>query len=198
MMTHTGPEADSSKAFVNDMQIQLAEDTIYCIQKLQGLMQGGGFERSTPLLEDFLSDVEENEEAVIKSIHVDKVIEDFAGYNTVFKEVYPEVKNILDAVEETVKDCDVVSRKKYTLPAHEAADTSFDDFTNTDKATGFVPGFRDKFNAFHEEHSDDISGSSFKTLLETIVGNLNAIIDGMQKGTFDISRYNDTRILRLK
>ncbi|MCR4833085.1 MAG: hypothetical protein K5900_05885, partial [Butyrivibrio sp.] len=37
---HTGPKAEETKKFVNEMQIHLVEDTIYCIQLLQGMMQG--------------------------------------------------------------------------------------------------------------------------------------------------------------
>ena len=77
--THVGPEADASKAFVNERQIPIIESSIYCIQKLQSMMMGSGFESNVPLLEDFIADMAENEEAVIKSDHIEKVIEDFAG-----------------------------------------------------------------------------------------------------------------------
>ncbi|MBQ4221000.1 MAG: hypothetical protein II666_15765, partial [Butyrivibrio sp.] len=89
--THTGPEADSAKKFVNQRQIKLVEDTIYCIQKLQSMMQGAGFESEVPLLEDFITDLAEHEDAVIKTQHLDKVAEDFAGYNSVFNEIYPKI-----------------------------------------------------------------------------------------------------------
>ena len=61
--THTGPEADSAKKFVNQRQIKLVEDTIYCIQKLQSMMQGAGFESEVPLLEDFIADLAEHQDA---------------------------------------------------------------------------------------------------------------------------------------
>ena len=36
--THSGKEAEESKKFVNEMQIHLVEDTIYCLQLLQGIL----------------------------------------------------------------------------------------------------------------------------------------------------------------
>ena len=187
--THTGPEADASKAFINEKQIPLIENSIYCIQKLQSMMTGKGFESNVPLLEDFIADMSENEEAVIKLDHVGKVITDFAGYNTTFKAVHPKVTDIHDEVEKLVKDCDEIKRKSFTNPNPGATNTALDAFVSTDKSAGFVPGFKNKFTNFHNEHSNDIEGSAFKELLDVIVANMKAILDGLQKGTFDITKY---------
>ncbi|RKM63164.1 hypothetical protein D6856_03300 [Butyrivibrio sp. XB500-5] len=190
--THVGPEADASKAFVNERQIPIIESSIYCIQKLQSMMMGSGFESNVPLLEDFIADMAENEEAVIKSDHIEKVIEDFAGYNTKFKAVHPKVKEIHDLVEEAVRDCKEVTRKSFTNPNPAATNTSLDAFVKEDRTAGFVPEFKNKFLAFHEEHSNDIEGSAFKELLDTIVTNTQTILEGLQKGTFDITKYSGT------
>ncbi len=187
--THTGPEADASKAFINEKQIPLIENSIYCIQKLQSMMTGKGFESNVPLLEDFIADMSENEEAVIKLDHVGKVITDFAGYNTTFKAVHPKVTDIHDEVEKLVKDCDEIKRKSFTNPNPGATNTALDAFVNTDKSAGFVPGFKNKFTNFHNEHSNDIEGSAFKELLDVIVANMKTILEGLQKGTFDITKY---------
>ena len=109
--THTGPEADASKAFINERQIPLIESAVYCIQKLQSMMMGSGFESNVPLLEDFIADLAENEEAVIKLDHLERVSADFAGYNKTFKTVHPKVTEIHNLVEEAVSDCEEVTRK---------------------------------------------------------------------------------------
>ena len=111
---HKGREADEAKSFVNEKQIQLVEDTIYCIQKLQSMMQGEGYETETPLLEDFISELSEDDTAVIKTTQLSKIITDFAAYNTSFKEIYPKVSEIHDAVETIAAGCDVITRKKFT------------------------------------------------------------------------------------
>ncbi len=49
--THTGPEAESAKTFLNDKQIEIIGMIVNCIQQLQGKMQGKGFQGSVPLLE---------------------------------------------------------------------------------------------------------------------------------------------------
>ncbi len=193
--THTGPEAESAKTFLNDKQIEIIGMIVNCIQQLQGKMQGKGFQGSVPLLEDFLSDLSEEEKAdpVIKTQHLTKIIEDFAKFNTAYCEVHPKISEIHDNVEEVVKGCDAVSRKSYTKPNPSASVKALDDFTVKDKTDGFVPKFNEKFLKFHEEHSNDIEGSEFKDLLDQIVELLKSIITGMEKGTFDITRYEQTR-----
>jgi RHS repeat-associated protein len=191
--THTGSEADSSKSFVNQRQIKLVEDTIYCIQKLQSMMQGSGFESEVPLLEDFIADLAEHEDAVIKTQHLDKVAEDFAGYNSVFNEIYPKITHIHREVENIARGCDVISRKSYTWPNPRESHLALDDITTPDKSGGFVPEFSRKFLAFHEEHSNDIEKSAFKSLLDTIVHNLHEIVEGMNKGVLDITNFDGTK-----
>ncbi len=191
--THTGPEADSAKKFVNQRQIKLVEDTIYCIQKLQSMMQGAGFESEVPLLEDFIADLAEHEDAVIKTQHLDKVAEDFAGYNSVFNEIYPKITHIHREVENIARGCDVISRKSYTWPNPRESHLALDAITTPDKSGGFVPEFSRKFLAFHEEHSNDIEKSVFKSLLDTIVHNLHEIVEGMNKGALDITNFDGTK-----
>lgn len=190
---HVGPEAESSKAFVNERQIPIVENAIYCIQKLQSMMMGSGFESNVPLLEDFLADMAENEEAVIKLDHIERVATDFSGYNKAFKTVHPKVTEIHDAVVEAVKNCDEIDRKAFTNPNPAGTNTSLDAFVNESKTSGFVPDFKNKFVAFHEEHSNDIEGSAFKNLLDAIVANIKVILEGLQKGTLDISKYEQTK-----
>ncbi|MBE5833865.1 MAG: hypothetical protein E7309_04435 [Butyrivibrio sp.] len=190
---HTGPKAEETKKFVNEMQIHLVEDTIYCIQLLQGMMQGDGFEDKKALLDDFIDTFSETEDAVIKTAQLKKIIDDFASYNESFVGIHPTITQIHSDVESIASGCDVITRKSYTKPKPADTVTAMDDFVSTDKTSGFVPEFRQNFLDFHDKHSDDIDGSTFKTLLDTIVSNLTEIVEGMNNGTFDISRYTGTK-----
>ncbi|MEE3473465.1 MAG: DUF6531 domain-containing protein, partial [Butyrivibrio hungatei] len=190
---HTGPEAYSSKGFINDRQVNLVQDTLYCIQKLKSMMQGEGYSGEVALLEDFKEDLAEDDTAVIKTQHLNKIAEDFAGYNSVFNEVYPKITHIHREVENIARGCDVISRKSYTWPNPREAHLALDDFATPDKSAGFVPEFLKKFLAFHEEHSNDIEGSEFKSLLDTIVQNLHEIITGLNKGALDITDFYGTK-----
>ncbi|MEE3471491.1 MAG: DUF6531 domain-containing protein [Butyrivibrio hungatei] len=193
--THTGPEAESAKAFLNDQQITIIAMITDCVQQLQSMMQKGGFAGLVPLLDDFLADLSEDEsqDPVIKTQHLKKVIEDFANYNTIFNEVHPKVTEIRNKANSIVSGCDVISINELINPDPAASVRAFDDFATRDKASGFVPEFNQKFLTFHEEHSNDIAGSTFKQLLDDIVRLLKSIIDGMNKGTFDITRYEETK-----
>lgn len=193
--THTGPEAESAKAFLNDQQITIIAMITDCIQQLQSMMQKGGFAGYVPLLEDFLADLSEDEsqDPVIKTQHLKKVIEDFSNYNTIFNEVHPKITEIRNAANSIISGCDVISINELINPDPTEVVRDFDDFATRDKAYGFVPEFNQKFLTFHEEHSNDIAGSTFKQLLDDIVRLLKSIIDGMNKGTFDITRYEETK-----
>ena len=89
--THSGKEAEESKKFINEMQIHLVEDTIYCLQLLQGMMQGEGFEVKPALLDDFVDTFSEDETAVIKTAQLKKIIDDFASYNETFCDIHPTI-----------------------------------------------------------------------------------------------------------
>jgi len=193
--THTGPEAESAKAFLNDQQITIIAMITDCVQQLQSMMQKGGFAGLVPLLDDFLADLSEDEsqDPVIKTQHLKKVIEDFANYNTIFNEVHPKITEIRNAANSIISGCDVISINELINPDPTEVVRDFDDFATRDKAYGFVPEFNQKFLTFHEEHSNDIAGSTFKQLLDDIVRLLKSIIDGMNKGTFDITRYEETK-----
>ncbi|WP_026653250.1 DUF6531 domain-containing protein [Butyrivibrio proteoclasticus] len=190
---HTGTEAESSKTFVDERQIQLVYDTISCISLLQSMMQGGGCDNVVSLLDDFTESLSEDDTAILKTDHLDKIIGDFAQYNTDFRSVATEVKTIHDEVESIASSCDVIKKKVYTDPDPETLKTNFDDFTNEDKTAGFVPEFQDKFNTFLDDHDEDITGSDFENILETIVSNLTEIKNGIGNGDFDITRYDETK-----
>lgn len=190
---HKGAEAEQSKQFVNEMQIQTVVDTVYDIQLLCGLMQGDGFDEGEPLLEDFINTLEENEEAVIKTLQVEKVIKDFKAYSTDFKAIHPQVKSIRDSVLEAVAGCGVVTRTTWTDPDPKSSESQLDDFVSTEGETGTVQVFYKTFTDFLEEHKDDITGSTFKNMLDGITSNLQQIINGLGDGSFDITRYNETK-----
>ncbi|WP_026514329.1 DUF6531 domain-containing protein, partial [Butyrivibrio sp. LB2008] len=191
--SHTGPEAESAKKFIDERQIKLVEEIIHTIQLLKEMMQEDGYESESALLEDFKKDLSEDETAVIKKQHLEKVIEDFAGYNNAFLELHPKISTIHRNVESIANSCDVISRKEYTKPQPRDPHLTMNAFTNTDKSEGCVPKFLKDFLAFHEEHSNDIEGSAFKTLLDDCRSKISAIITGMEKGTFDVTKYDKTR-----
>ncbi|MBP3278653.1 MAG: RHS repeat protein, partial [Butyrivibrio sp.] len=190
---HKGAEAEQSKLFVNDMQIGTVQDTIYDIQLLCGLMQGEGFEEGVPLLEKFLEEVDEDENTVIKSLQIEKVIKDFKEYSKGFKAIYPEVKSLRDEVVSVANGCDVISRSVWTDPDPKPSEDNFDAFVDLEGESGSIQVFYKKFCDFLETHNDDISGSNFKTILDGIVNNLNSIINGLGDGSFDITRYTETK-----
>ena len=185
---HKGAEAEQSKLFVNDMQIGTVQDTIYDIQLLCGLMQGEGFEEGVPLLEKFLEEVDEDENTVIKSLQIEKVIKDFKEYSKGFKAIYPEVKSLRNEVVSVANGCDVISRSVWTDPDPKPSEDNFDAFVDLEGESGSIQVFYKKFCDFLETHDDDISGSNFKTILDGIVNNLNSIINGLGDGSFDITR----------
>ncbi|MBR4639729.1 MAG: hypothetical protein IKO79_04115, partial [Butyrivibrio sp.] len=191
--THTGPEADSSKNFINDKQVKLVEETLHCIQTLKSMMQGGGYSTEVALLEDFKEDLGEDDTAVIKTQNLNKIIDDFASYNIAFNEIYPKITHIHREVESIARGCDVISRKSYTWPNPRESHLALDAITTPDKSAGFVPEFNMKFLAFHGEHSNDIEKSAFKSLLDTIVHNLHEIVEGMNKGALDITNFDGTK-----
>jgi RHS repeat-associated protein len=157
------------------------------------MMQGDGFEDKKALLDDFIDTFSETEDAVIKTAQLKKIIDDFASYNESFVGIHPTITQIHSDVESIASGCDVITRKSYTKPKPTDTVTAMDDFVSTDKTSGFVPEFRQNFLDFHDKHSDDIDGSTFKTILDTIVSNLTEIVEGMNNGTFDISRYTGTK-----
>ena len=190
---HRGAEADASKLFVNEMQISTVEDTIYDIQLLCGMMQGEGFMEGRPLLEEFLGEVDGDDAAVIKSLQMEKIISDFKEYSTDFRGIYPEVKSIRDSVVAAASGCDVITRSTWTDPDPMPSKDSFDEFVDVEGEGGSVQVFYKKFCDFIEAHADDISGSTFKSVLDAIVNNLSSILNGLGDGSFDITRYNETK-----
>ncbi|WP_026652919.1 DUF6531 domain-containing protein [Butyrivibrio proteoclasticus] len=190
---HTGDEADSSKSFTEEWQIQLVYDTVSCITRLQAMMQGGGCESEVSLLDDFIESLSEDDTAIIKTAKLNTVITDFAQYNTDFRTVADAVTSIHDEVTSIAEGCDVIKKKTYTDPDPETLKTNFDDFTSEDKTEGFVPKFLENFNTFLENHDNDIEGSAFQATLDTIVSNLNQIVNGIGNGDFDITRYDETK-----
>ncbi len=191
--SHTGTEADSAKRFLNDMQLELIKETVQCIQKLKCMMQEDRYKSEEALLEDFKDKLSENEKAVIKTQHLEKVIDDFAGYFDEFDEVQGNVIDVPAIVEKAVAGCGAVTRKNYTKPNRSDCFTAFRAFTSQDKRSGFVPVFKTKFIGFHEAHSNDIEGSAFKIMLDDIVDKLNQIVTGMDKKEFDVRKYYKTR-----
>ena len=150
--SHTGPEAESAKKFIDERQIKLVEEIIHTIQLLKEMMQEDGYESESALLEDFKKDLSEDETAVIKKQHLEKVAEDFAGYNNAFLELHPKISTIHRNVESIANSCDAISRKEYTKPQPRNPHLTMNAFTNTDKSEGCVPKFLKDFLAFHEEH----------------------------------------------
>ncbi len=191
--SHTGLEAESSKKFVDERQIKLIEEIIHTIHLLKCKMQVVGYDTEVTLLKDFKDDLSEDETAVIKKQHLEKVAEDFAGYNNAFLELHPKISTIHRNVESIANNCDVISRKEYTKPQSRDPHLTMNAFTNTNKSEGCVPKFLKAFLAFHEEHSNDIEGSAFKTLLDDCRSKVIAIMIGIDKGTFDVTRYDKTR-----
>ncbi|WP_034467749.1 DUF6531 domain-containing protein, partial [Butyrivibrio proteoclasticus] len=167
-------------------------EAIYSIEHLHGMMEGSKLSDEVSLLDDFNEKVDANENAIVKSQHLDKIIKDYTEYNNGFREASDTIKAAREACQEAIAGCSFLTYTKFTEPDPEPTKNSLEAFVSVESEDGFVQKFEKKFLDFIEEHSDDFTGSDFMAICPQLLENLKNVNAALGDGTFDITRYEDT------
>ena len=179
--THTGTEAESSKAFVTERQIPLIIDIVDAIQQLEDLQEA--------LMTTFAIDVDSSDKAKLSDEYLKKVTLDFGEYEDSLKETGDLIADLADTLNAT---CYEVG--SYTRPSYTNLYTAMEAIASNDGLSGIAPETKKKLDDFDSAHSTDISLSSYQTLYETIVANIEAFINGLGDGRYyDITSFNETK-----
>ncbi|MBQ7149024.1 MAG: hypothetical protein IJR96_09765 [Pseudobutyrivibrio sp.] len=176
--THTGDEAEHSKAFVSEKQIPLLIDIIDDVQQLESLQDS--------LMEAFAEEVDASATAIIKSEHLDKVTLDFGGYEDTLKTVGTQ---IIDLAVELNRTCREVG--SYNIPDYSSYFVTMERIASNDGMTGIAPNTKKKLEAFDNAHANDVSISTYQNLYDTIMSNIQSFINGTGDGkSYDITSYD--------
>ena len=179
--THKGEEADRSKAFVSDRQIPLLIDITDDLQQLQEL--------EDKLMKSFSDDVDASPSAIIKTGFLDKIALDFWKYKDSITTIGSDIEEV---VNELNRECYEVG--SYHMPNNSDYLAAIDKFVGTENNKGVVLKTKQKFIDFDNAHARDVALSSYKTLFDTIVSNINAFLNGVGDGRYyDITTYDGKR-----
>lgn len=179
--THKGEEADRSKAFVSDRQIPLLIDITDDLQQLQEL--------EDKLMKSFSDDVDASPSAIIKTGFLDKIALDFWKYKDSITTIGSDIEEV---VNELNRECYEVG--SYHMPNNSDYLAAIDKFVGTENNKGVVLKTKQKFIDFDNAHARDVALSSYKTLFDTIVSNINAFLNGVGNGRYyDITTYDGKR-----
>ncbi|WP_026651747.1 DUF6531 domain-containing protein [Butyrivibrio proteoclasticus] len=189
---HRGPEAESSKAFVNERQLEAVQEAIYSIEHLHGMMIGGKLSDEISLVDDFNDKVDASENAIVKSQQLDKIISDYTDYNNDFRTTSDTIKTARDACQEAIAGCSFLTYSKFTEPDPEPSKEAFEAFVSVEGEEGFVQKFKKTYLDFMEEHSDDFSNSEFMAICPALLENLRNVNAALGDGSFDLTRYYET------
>ncbi|MBP5598146.1 MAG: hypothetical protein J6Y02_22450 [Pseudobutyrivibrio sp.] len=177
---HTGPEADSSKAFVTEKQIPLLVDIVDAIQKLEDLQEN--------LMTSFEENVDSSTAAKISTSHLRQVMLDFVGLEDNLQEIGDKIKGLAEGLAET---CSEVGT--YTVPDYQPYYDEMEKLSSRDGLTGVVPETKKALEDFDAAHKTDIASSDYKTIYDTIVANISSFMAGLGDGKYyDITTYNET------
>ena len=179
--SHKGPEAESSKAFVRECQIPLIENTSECIQKLENLQEN--------LMETFASDVDDSGLAIVKSVHLKKIISDYMKYEASLMKNGEKIKELAKKLN---SECSEVG--KFTVPEYEDALKVMKEMVTEDGTDGHVPKLKKALELFDYNHSNDIEGSEHKRLYDVVAQNIKKFTGEIGDGIFyDIRTFDQTR-----
>ncbi|WP_143484090.1 DUF6531 domain-containing protein, partial [Pseudobutyrivibrio ruminis] len=177
---HTGPEADSSKAFVTEKQIPLLIDIVDDIQKLEDLQEN--------LMTSFEENVDSSTAARISTAHLRQVMLDFVGLEDNLQDVGDKIKGLAEGLAET---CSEVGT--YTVPDYQPYYDEMEKLSSRNGLTGLVPETKKALEDFDAAHKTDISSSDYKTIYDTITANISSFMAGLGDGKYyDITTYNET------
>lgn len=178
---HTGPEADSTKAFLSQVQIPLIEDIVDMIQLYM--------DKEMALIEAFAGQVDASASAILKTQKLEKVIDDFMTYYSAFVSHSSSITVIANSLN---SECSEAG--SFTVPDPSGCKSAFTDFVSENGTSGFVPELKKVFEEFDALHSTDIEGSDTDLLCTGIEKLLSQLLS--MSGdclNIDISSFDETK-----
>lgn len=177
---HTGEEAESSKAFMSEVQIPLIEDIIYTVQLMEDMQN--------EMMTAFGTDVDSAESAILKTERLENIIRDFAEYNSGFQSISSQISSIAEGLNSNCSEAG-----SFTEPDVSAVQSDLDGLVTEDTLGGLVPELKTKFEAFDAEHSGDIAGSELDQMCALIEHNLAEVLSTTDSClAIDITTFQDT------
>lgn len=161
---HKGPEANSTKDFTSNVQVKLIEDIAELAQK--------SIELQDKLMQDFADGVDSSIIAVVKSVHLFKVINDFIDYYKTYTAHTSVITSIASGLNSECSEAGV----SFLIPDPEPIKKKFLEFVSEDGKSGFLPEFKKVFEDFDSTHSADIDGSSIDEMCQIIEKNLDKLL----------------------
>ena len=182
--THTGPEAEASKAFIEQSQIPMVEDLVWVIQEFMT--------KQDNLLQNYKDEMPEADNARMKLSRLDDIVEDFKIYNDNFVTVSEDIEAVYQGL---VSECSIAG-VEFTQPMPDNSKEAFDSIATSDKTSGIVPETRDNFKTFNETHANEITGSEIDEFLAVIESNLKGFLELTGAELKDIVlNFTDTSLL---
>ena len=182
--THTGPEAEASKAFIEQSQIPMVEDLVWVIQEFMT--------KQDNLLQNYKDEMPEADNARMKLSRLDDIVEDFKIYNDNFVTVSEDIEAVYQGL---VSGCSIAG-VEFTQPMPDNSKEAFDSIATSDKTSGIVPETRDNFKTFNETHANEITGSEIDEFLAVIESNLKGFLELTGAELKDIVlNFTDTSLL---
>ena len=182
--THTGPEANAAKAFIQDYQIKMIEDLTWVIQEFMS--------KQDELLQNFKDQVNDYDNARMRLTRLDEIIEDFKTYNSSFITVSDDIEEVYQGL---VADCSIAG-VEFTQPQPDTTKDDFDYLVTTDGTEGRVPKTRSNLHWFNTHHANEITGTDLDSFLADIESNLKGFLDMTAQQLQDtVLNFTDTSLL---
>ena len=182
--THTGPEAEAAKAFIENYQIKMIEDLTWVIQEFM--------EKQDELLQNFKDEVTENDNARMKFSRLEEIVNDFKTYNSNFATISDDIEQVYQGL---ASDCSIAGID-FTQPQPDDTKTGLDSISTSDGTEGIVPKTRDAFSTFNDTHANEITGSEIDAFLADIESNLKGFLELTSQQLKDtVLNFSDTSLL---
>ncbi|WP_248404867.1 DUF6531 domain-containing protein [Butyrivibrio fibrisolvens] len=182
--THTGPEAEAAKAFIQDYQIKMIEDLVWVIQEFMT--------KQDELLENFKDEVTEDDTARMKLSRLEEIINDFETYISNFETVSDDIEEVYQGL---VSGCSIAG-VEFTQPLPGNTKTYFGFITRNNSTEGRVPKTKNCLCSFNDTHANEITGSEIDSFLADIESNLKGFLELTSQQLQDtVLNYSDTTLL---
>ncbi|PWT25765.1 DUF6531 domain-containing protein [Butyrivibrio fibrisolvens] len=182
--THTGPEAEAAKAFIQDYQIKMIEDLVWVIQEFMT--------KQDELLENFKDEVTEDDTARMKLSRLEEIINDFETYISNFETVSDDIEEVYQGL---VSGCSIAG-VEFTQPLPGNTKTYFGFITRNGSTEGRVPKTKNCLSSFNDTHANEITGSEIDSFLADIESNLKGFLELTSQQLQDtVLNYSDTTLL---
>ncbi|WP_248404834.1 DUF6531 domain-containing protein [Butyrivibrio fibrisolvens] len=182
--THTGPEAEAAKAFIQDYQIKMIEDLVWVIQEFMT--------KQDELLENFKDEVTEDDTARMKLSRLEEIINDFETYISNFETVSDDIEEVYQGL---VSGCSIAG-VEFTQPLPGNTKTYFGFITRNGSTEGRVPKTKNYLCSFNDTHANEITGSEIDSFLADIESNLKGFLELTSQQLQDtVLNYSDTTLL---